>query len=64
MSKNPMQWTQTTPTLSRLDYIATAIYAAYLANPSGEFDITWADAVYSAKQLIAELDKEQQQWDT
>ena len=59
MSNNPMQWSHTTPTLSRLDYIATAIYAAYQSNPNDEVDITFRDAVWEAKALIAELDKEQ-----
>lgn len=58
MNNNPMQWTQTTPTLSRLDYIATAIYAALEAQP--QLDIEPAYAVELAKALIAELDKEQQ----
>lgn len=58
MKDNLMQWSQTTPTISRLDYIATAIYAAMNAHP--QLDIEPAYAVELAKGLIAELDKEQQ----
>lgn len=57
MKDNPMQWSHTTPTITRLDYIATAIYAAFGAHK--EIDISPAYAIELAKALIAELDKEQ-----
>ena len=55
MSDNPMQWTQTTPTISRLDYMATAIYAAFAAHQA--IDIDPAYAVELAKGLIAAITK-------
>lgn len=57
MKDNPMQWTQTTPPLSRLDYIATHNYATWNVDP--EQDLPPADAIALAKKLIALLDKEQ-----
>lgn len=57
MNNNQMQWTQTTPPLSRLDYIATQIYAAWNVYP--EHDLYLADAIELAKNLIELLDKEQ-----
>ena len=60
MKDNPMQWSQTTPTISRLDYIATAIYAAYITNYHNiDEAMSYRNAVSEAKALIAELDKEQ-----
>lgn len=62
MSPQPFgnRWEIKPQPLSRLDYIATAIYAAYMANPAiDNRDVTYDDAVYHAKGLIAELDKEQ-----
>ena len=61
MSKqfNGLRWEITPQPLSRLDYIATAIYAAMLVNPPDyTFDIATA-AVKSALGLIHALDKEQ-----
>lgn len=57
MNNNQMQWTQTTPPLSRLDYIATQIYAAWNIDPS--MDLLPHDAIRLAKMLIELLDKEQ-----
>ena len=57
MKDNPMQSTQTTPPLSRLDYIATQIYAAWNVRPGQ--DLYPADAIALAKNLIQLLDKEQ-----
>ena len=60
MKDNPMQWSHTTPTISRLDYIATAIYAAMVTNfPNYDETLDMRSAISDAKLLISFLDKEQ-----
>lgn len=60
MKENAMQWSQTVPPMSRLDYIA----ALLMATCENHADVSIAEhaewAVTAAKVLIELLDKEQQ----
>ena len=59
MKDSSMQWTQATPTISRLDYIAALMMASsHEYNHEERERAEWA--VKTAKLLINLLDKEQQ----